>query len=139
MKRLQDMYVTEAIGFTDATGRISELEVKGHTLVTSDGSDEDTWMLLHIREASFRMSTAEDNEECILTGLDIYAPESLLSEGMPEGITSLTIAHGFHCYVGTVTGTRRAISDFVRDNWTDGSDDADEQLASWMDLVTVQS
>ncbi len=134
MKRLQDIITSEVIGYTDDNGHLAEVQVNG---ATADG--EQTWILLHTTDATFRMSTAEDNEECVLTGLDVYVPESLLSEGMPEGITSLTIAHGFHCYVGTVTGTRRAISDFVRDNWTDGSDDAEEQLAMWMDLVTVKS
>ncbi len=135
MQRQKDIVASEVIGFTDETGNIAEVQVNGTHV---DGTS--TWILLHTSDASFRMSTAEDSNECMLTGLDVYEPTSKsLWYDWPEGLTSFKISRASFASVGTVTGTRRAIRDFVRTNWTNGSDDADEQLAAWMDLVTEQA
>jgi hypothetical protein len=134
MERHKDIIVREVVGSTDDGGRITEIEVQGTNL---DGRA--AWILLHTSDATFRMSTVpleDDDTECELAGLDVYEPASLFSGGFPDGITSFTLSRGGWTLGGTVRGTRRAIREFVRVNWTDGSDEASEQLRQWMDLVT---
>ncbi len=59
--------------------------------------------------------------DAIVSGLEAHAPESLMTGGLPEGITSLTVEQGTTwCPTVTIKGKRGTLIDFLLTSWGTG-------------------